>query len=79
MKRFSVLKSRKTLLKCDIAQIIISTAALTNGVIAAQMIVIPRVVTILYGIAVISSILIIKAAINIKDYYKKKDELYMHM
>lgn len=79
MKRFSVLKSRKTLLKCDIAQIIISTAALTNGVIAAQMIVIPRVVTILYGIAVISSILIIKAAINIKDYYKKKDELYMYM
>ncbi len=79
MKRFSVLKSRKTLLKCDIAQIIISTAALTNGVIAAQMIVIPRVVTILYSIAVISSILIIKAAINIKDYYKKKDELYMYM
>ena len=79
MKNFNVAKGRKTLLKCDIAQIIISSAALINGIIAAQIIVIPRVITILYGISIVSALFIIKAIINIKNYYKKKDELYIYM
>ena len=76
---FNVAKARKNLLGCDIAQVIISTIALLNAVIAAQFIVIPRVVTILYGIALVSLILLVKAIKNIRAYYKKQDELFQYL